>query len=107
MKAEPQLTLDADGHLANLADWSPAAASALAAAAGIELTEAHWEIVTLVRQFHQQHGLSPVMRVLVKLAQRELGSTKGNSHYLLGLFPDSPARVVARIAGLPRPTNCL
>jgi tRNA 2-thiouridine synthesizing protein E len=47
------------------------------------------------------------MRVLVKLVARELGREKGNSLYLLRLFPDSPAKLAAKIAGLPRPTNCL
>ncbi|MGB1139001.1 MAG: TusE/DsrC/DsvC family sulfur relay protein, partial [Luminiphilus sp.] len=27
--------------------------------------------------------------------------------YLMGLFPGSPARVGSRIAGLPKPKNCL
>ncbi|MES2603574.1 MAG: TusE/DsrC/DsvC family sulfur relay protein, partial [Pseudomonadota bacterium] len=33
--------------------------------------------------------------------------SKGNSLYLLSLFPGSPARLAARIAGLPRPVNCM
>jgi tRNA 2-thiouridine synthesizing protein E len=47
------------------------------------------------------------MRILVKLVANELGPEKGNSLYLLQLFPGSPARVASRIAGLPRPANCI
>lgn len=102
-----KLALDKEGNLQNLDDWSPAVADMLAKGADIELTGAHWEIIYLVRNFYQQRGLSPIMRILVKLVERELGPNKGNSLYLLSLFPGSPAKLVARIAGLPRPLNCI
>lgn len=101
------LPLDKDGNLANLGDWSEEVAHALALQSQIELTDAHWEVLNLVRDFHKRRGLSPVMRILVKLIERELGPSKGNSLYLLKLFPESPAREAARIAGLPRPVNCM
>jgi len=101
------LSLDKDGNLADLADWSEAVAQALARQAGIELTAAHWEVLHLMRAFHTRRGIAPVMRILVKLVENELGPEKGNSLYLLKLFPGSPARVASRIAGLPRPANCI
>ena len=36
-----------------------------------------------------------------------LGKEKSRSIYLMQLFPPSPARVASKIAGLPRPENCL
>lgn len=101
------LALDKDGYLSNLDDWSEDVATALAQQMEIDLTEAHWEVLHLIRDFHQRRGLSPVMRILVKLVENACGPDKGNSLYLLKLFPESPARVASRIAGLPRPTNCL
>lgn len=101
------LPLDKDGNLANLQDWSEEVAYALARQSQIELTAAHWEVLNLVREFYKRRGLSPVMRILVKLIERELGPSKGNSLYLLKLFPESPAREASRIAGLPRPVNCM
>lgn len=101
------LALDKDGYLANLDDWSVQVAEELARQEDIALTPAHWEIIELIRDFHQRRGLSPVMRILVKLVEKELGPDKGNSLYLLKLFPESPARVACKIAGLPRPVNCL
>ena len=47
------------------------------------------------------------MRPLVKAVAQALGPEKGRSVYLLRLFPDSPAKVAARLAGLPKPANCL
>ena len=101
------LALDKDGNLANLDDWSEEVAAELARSMDIQLTPEHWEILRLVRDFHQRRGLSPVMRILVKLVEKELGPDKGNSLYLLKLFPESPARIACKIAGLPRPVNCL
>jgi len=47
------------------------------------------------------------MRPLVKLVKEKLGEDCGSSVYLMGLFGGSPAKTAAKIAGLPRPTNCL
>lgn len=101
------LALDPDGHLQNLDDWNEAVAVQLALSADIALRAAHWEVLHLVRDFHARRGIAPVMRILVKLVEKELGPEKGNSLYLLKLFPGSPARLASRIAGLPRPSNCL
>lgn len=99
--------LDKDGNLLHLEDWSEAVARAMARQAELELGPAHWEILYLMRAFHARRGIAPVMRILVKLVENELGPEKGNSLYLLKLFPGSPARLASRIAGLPRPANCI
>ena len=102
-----ELELDRDGNLLHPEDWSEPVAELLARQADIELTQAHWEILQLMRAFHARRSIAPVMRILVKLVEKELGPEKGNSLYLLKLFPGSPARVASRIAGLPRPANCI
>ncbi|HEX4937223.1 MAG TPA: TusE/DsrC/DsvC family sulfur relay protein [Candidatus Kapabacteria bacterium] len=102
-----QIALDKEGFLENLADWSETVALALARREQIELTAAHWEIIRALQDFYRQFEHSPPMRVLVKYVKQQLGDDKGNSIYLLQLFPGSPAKLAAKIAGLPRPTNCL
>lgn len=99
--------VDKDGFLRNLDDWNESVAEQLAASENIQLTEAHWEIIHCLRQFYRQFDLAPAMRPLVKFIAQELGKDKGNSIYLMRLFPGSPAKIAARIAGLPRPENCL
>ena len=105
--AEVSLATDKEGYLTNLNDWSEPVAEEIARAEGIELSDAHWALIRLVRQFYAEFEVSPAMRPLVKRARESLGPEKGNSLYLLTLFPGSPAKVLAKIAGLPRPTNCL
>lgn len=99
--------LDKDGFLVNLDDWSPEVAEQLACAENIQLTEAHWQIVHALRDFYQMFDVSPAMRPLTKYLKQQLGADKANSIYLLTLFPGSPAKIAAKIAGLPRPENCL
>lgn len=99
--------LDNDGFLANLHDWNPAVAEQLAAQESITLTPAHWEILNALRDFYAEFDLSPAMRPLTRYLKEKLGAEKASSIYLLTLFPGSPAKVAARIAGLPRPENCL
>ena len=102
-----QPATDKEGYLLDLSEWSESLAESMAKQAGIELSPAHWEIIRLVRAFYAEYEVSPAMRPLVRAVREQLGADKGNSLYLMKLFPGSPARVVAKIAGLPRPTNCL
>ena len=98
---------DREGYLKKLDDWSESLATQLAETEGINLTEKHWEMIWLVRDFYNDFELSPAMRPLVKYISRKRGKEKGNSIYLMQLFPGSPAKLLSKIAGLPRPTHCL
>ncbi len=98
---------DKEGFLRDLGDWTPAVAEEMAAREGLELTEAHWEIIGLLRDFYQRFEASPANRALVKFTAQQLGQDKGRSIYLMSLFPGSPAKIGSKIAGLPKPDNCL
>jgi len=98
---------DADGFLLDRGDWNERVAAGLAREEGLALTPAHWEILRMLQAYYDEHEHAPAMRALVSLTRRTLGPEKGRSVYLLGLFPGSPARVAAKIAGLPRPEHCL
>ncbi len=98
---------DKEGFLRDRSQWNPDVATALAAEAGIELTETHWLVLHLARDFYARTGLSPEMRPLVKIVREALGPDTGSSIGLMQLFPPNPAKQVARIGGLPKPTNCL
>ena len=102
-----QLETDKDGYLRHLSDWSPAAAEWLADSVDVTLDAEHWEVINALRVFYADTGVSPAMRILVKIVKQKVSLEKGNSIHLLTLFPGSPARLAAKIAGLPRPTNCL
>ena len=104
---ERTLELDKDGYLVDLNQWSTDVANALAAAERLELTADHWEILELLRGFYAEFQLSPATRPLIKYTALKLGPEKGNSLHLNTLFNGTPAKLAAKLAGLPRPTNCL
>ena len=97
---------DSEGFLRNPENWSPALAEEIAAREGIALGDAHWELIRLLREFYRRFESSPANRALVKFAAQELGADKGNSIYLMSLFPGSPAKLGSKIAGLPKPEHC-
>jgi tRNA 2-thiouridine synthesizing protein E len=103
----PAGSFDGEGFLRNLADWNPQVASEIAEAEKIELTPAHWEVLHLLRAYYLEYDSSPAMRPLVKYCAIKLGPEKGKSIYLMSLFPGSPAKIGSKIAGLPKPDNCL
>ncbi len=98
---------DKEGFLHNLSDWSPQVAEQIAMAEDLVLSDAHWEILHLLRAYYQEYDSSPAMRALVKYCALNLGLEKGKSIYLMSLFPGSPAKLGSKIAGLPKPDNCL
>lgn len=104
---EKTIALDSEGFLCDLGDWSKDVAIELAHRENIELTESHWEIIFCLRKFYEEFELSPAMRPLVKYISQQLGQDKGRSIFLMTLFPQSPAKIASKIAGLPKPTNCL
>lgn len=101
------LDVDKEGFLRHLNDWNQEVAEQLAQQDLIKLNDQHWEIIYLLRAFYQEFGLSPAMRPFNKYIKQHLGAEKASSIYLLTLFPGSPAKVASKIAGLPKPENCL
>lgn len=100
------IDLDDHGFLIDFNRWNKHVAEAIANEEGITLTEAHYEIIMVLRQFYETFSIAPNQRPFVKYIAKTLGPKKGASIYLLKLFPDSPAKRAARIAGLPKPSHC-
>jgi tRNA 2-thiouridine synthesizing protein E len=90
-----------DGFFADPAQWTEDMVPELARREGIdELTDAHWAVIRLVRAEYAAKGTGPTVRVL--------GKTSGVSvKELYQLFPKGPAKVAARIAGIPKPHGCI
>ncbi len=95
-----ELATDADGYLleAHLGDDVVAV---IAAAEGIELTDAHWEVVRYLRDEYQANGHTPNFRNMLKGFQAI--RPEADSKYLYDLFPIGPAKQGAKVAGLPQP----
>ena len=105
--SQSPLAFDQEGFLLDLALWNETIAREIAKRDAIALTQAHFDVIYLLRDFYRKHQVAPANRPLVKLVKENLGLDKGNSIYLMTLFPESPAKFAAKIAGLPKPPNCL
>lgn len=90
-----------EGFLERVEDWDRDLAAELAAESGIpELTPRHWLVVDYMRQTYLNIGSAPTIRTLGKesgVAIKEL--------YLL--FPKGPAKLAAKVAGIPKPHGCI
>ena len=83
---------DEEGYLADLNQWRPELATAMAIADGAPLEEHHWEVINFLREYYEEYQIAPAVRVLTKAIGKKLGKDKGNSKYLYELFPYGPAK---------------
>lgn len=98
---------DEEGYLANLSEWEPDLATAMAAAEDVDLSDEHWDIINFLREYYEEYQIAPAVRVLTKAVGKRLGKEKGNSKYLYELFPYGPGKQACKYAGLPKPTGCV
>lgn len=100
--------LDQDGHLTDYQAWSPAIAQQLANTLDIVLTPEHYQIIDAVRQYYHLYSHPPTTRPLIKFLSKQLPALEIDNARLQALFNTGlVARHVNRIAGLPKPANCL
>ena len=101
------IELDREGFLKNFENWNRALAGSLAHSEGVKLSDAHWEIIQILQDFYQTTDTVPETRPFSSLVLNRLGKEKSTSIYLMSLFGGSPAKIAAKISGLPKPTNCI
>lgn len=99
--AEAPVDVDAEGFLTDAAQWNEQIAEAIAAQNGIaELTDRHWLVVRFMRDRYLATGNAPSIR--------SLGKESGVAiKELYELFPKGPAKLAAKIGGIPKPKGCI
>ncbi|MCD0188081.1 MULTISPECIES: TusE/DsrC/DsvC family sulfur relay protein [Acinetobacter] len=101
------LELDQDGHLLDYTVWNEQVAQELAQSLALELTAWHFEILHAVRQFYQQFGHSPATRPLIKFLMKTVSPEINNAVLQEKFNTGLVARHLSRLAGIPKPANCL
>jgi len=89
-----------EGYLLDAGQWTPAVGEAIAAELGITLTPQHWTVLDFAREDFATTGASPGLR-------RITTNTGVGMKDLYKLFPKGPGKLIARIAGTPKPKSCL
>jgi len=96
-----QVHLNDEGFFTDPTEWREEMVPALARREGIEdLTDRHWMVIRFMRAQYEAKGTGPSVR--------ELGKTSGVAiKELYQLFPKGPAKLAAKIAGIPKPRGCI
>jgi tRNA 2-thiouridine synthesizing protein E len=95
-----ELQADEQGFLLE-PNYGDEAVKVIAAAEGIELTDAHWEVVNFLREEYKTSSHTPNFRTMLKGMQATRPGA--DSKALYDLFPLGPAKQGAKVAGLPQP----
>jgi tRNA 2-thiouridine synthesizing protein E len=97
-----EVDVNDEGFFTEPDQWTEEMAPELAAEEeGIdELSEQHWVVLRFMREEYAENGTGPTVRIL--------GKTSGvGVKELYQLFPKGPAKIAARVAGIPKPRGCI
>ena len=96
-----EVEVNDEGFFVNPEQWTEEMAPELARRDGIDLlTDAHWTVLRFMRSEFFEKGTGPTVRLLGKKSGVSVKD-------LYQLFPKGPAKVAARIAGIPKPRGCI
>jgi TusE/DsrC/DsvC family sulfur relay protein len=101
MIAETSVDVDAEGFMTDPQQWNERIAEQIARENGIaELSERHWLVVKFMRERYLASGTAPSIRSLGKESGVPIKE-------LYQLFPKGPAKLAAKIGGIPKPRGCI
>lgn len=99
--ATRELEVDGEGFLQKPEQWTEEIGIEIARQAGIApLTDRHWAVIRFMRDRYLATGQAPSIRTLGK----ESGVP---TKELYQLFPKGPAKLAAKIGGIPKPHGCI
>jgi TusE/DsrC/DsvC family sulfur relay protein len=93
--------IDPEGFLTDPGQWNEQIAAEIARENGIPaLSDRHWQVVRYMRTTYLRDGQAPSIR--------SLGKSSGVAiKELYQLFPKGPAKLAAKIGGIPKPHGCI
>jgi dissimilatory sulfite reductase related protein len=94
------IEFDEDGFMANHQEWDESVAEQLAGDLGITLTDRHWAVINFCRDDFMAKGDAPTLRRITTV-----GGVPTKELYQL--FPKGPAKKVAYVSGLKKPSGCI
>lgn len=99
--AARDVELNDEGFFVHPEQWTEDMVPELARREGIDpVTDAHWTVIRFMRDEYAAKGTGPTVRML--------GKSSGVSvKELYQLFPKGPAKVAAKVAGIPKPHGCI
>lgn len=102
--AENMAPCEADAYLNDLENWNEDQARKTARDEGLELTDAHMDVICYLRDHFAECGPEENARMLLRNLE-EAYIEQGGRKYLYRLFPRGPVSQGCRFAGLPTPAG--
>jgi tRNA 2-thiouridine synthesizing protein E len=94
-----EISVDEEGYLKDLSQWTRAVAVEIAKEEGIDLTEEHWSVIDFIQESYRNSK---------PLSIRSIGKHGPVSiKEFYALFPDGPLKKASKIAGIPKPASCV
>ena len=94
------IEVGAEGFLQKPEQWSDDLAIEMASSLGITLTDKHWQVIRFMRDRFLTTGSAPSIRTLGKESGVPIKE-------LYQLFPKGPAKLAAKLGGIPKPHGCI
>ena len=93
--------VDAEGFFQKPEQWTEDLAPDIARRNGIpDLSDRHWMVIRYMRDTYLKTGTAPTIRTLGKDSGVPVKE-------LYQLFPKGPAKLAAKIGGIPKPKGCI
>lgn len=92
---------DDEGYLIDPADWNESLAADFARQENIQLTEFHWDAIRFMRDYYQEHQITPDVRFVARHLAARVGAASRNM--IFELFPYGYVKQACKIAGMRRP----
>jgi len=92
--------VDGEGYFIHADAWTKELGAAVATELGVTLTPTSMKVIEFARADFKEQGQTPGLRRIT--ARTGVGTKE-----LYELFPKGPVKLIARIAGTPKPKSCL
>lgn len=99
-----QVDVDEAGYLIDPGHWSPDFAEHVAGIEGLTLGPDHWQVLTFMRAYLDEHGVAADARFVMKfLAETHATDKAGSRRILFELFPYGYVKQACKMAGMKQP----
>ena len=99
-----RVSVDEAGYLIDPDDWSREFAERIADQEGIVPEALHWQVMSFMRDYLEDHGIMADARFVLKYLADELDLDKEQAkHRLFELFPYGYVKQACKMAGMKQP----
>ena len=97
--AGTEVSVNAEGYLTDLNQWTKEIAQEIATTEEVTLTEKTWEVIAWIQEQYRNENPLTIRKV------GKSGITDIKEFY--ALFPNGPLKKASKIAGIPKPVSCI